>query len=493
MFALVCFAVLTVGAVALPGTPHRRTAAPGPLYDYVHTDDGQFSWTEYDSTVQTGYTTYYLNMTSQRWYDETFTNRPIWWHYVAVHVPDVVRYPDSGFLFVGGNNNNNPPPDFGNNHLRRMGEFAAATGIVAAVLFQVPNQPTIFENDGFPRTEDDLIAWTWKRFYDEQHVGIHNPQVLARMPMCKASVKAMDAVQQIVKQKRDVDIEQFMIAGESKRGWTVWLTAAIDERVIAVAPVVLSCLNMVENFHHYYRAFGGWPWVMIDYWRFGIMGLLDTPEMIEMQKIIDPYYYIDYLTMPKMMISGASDEFFSLDDYDYFYRDLVGEKYLWFLENSGHNVAGGPLGEEYWVMLQTFYLSVLQAHEKPVLDWIKTHSETGGSIVVLTPSTPLSISAWSAPSVRPNRRDFRLSELGDTGVEATNITWTQSAVEDLGSGYYRATFDNPAEGYLCFFIKMTFPGPEDNRVYYLTTEANIIPDTWPYEACEGLGCQGSLV
>ena len=35
--------------------------------------------------------------------------------------------------------------------------------------------------------------------------------------------------------------------------------------------------------------------------------------------------------MPKLMISSASDEFFMLDDYNYFYRQLVGEKYIWFV------------------------------------------------------------------------------------------------------------------------------------------------------------------
>ena len=35
--------------------------------------------------------------------------------------------------------------------------------------------------------------------------------------------------------------------------------------------------------------------------------------------------------MPKLMVSGASDEFFVVDDYDYFYNDLLGEKYIWLV------------------------------------------------------------------------------------------------------------------------------------------------------------------
>lgn len=36
--------------------------------------------------------------------------------------------------------------------------------------------------------------------------------------------------------------------------------------------------------------------------------------------------------MPKLMVSGASDEFFMPDDYDYFFDDLLGEKYIWSVE-----------------------------------------------------------------------------------------------------------------------------------------------------------------
>jgi PhoPQ-activated pathogenicity-related protein len=39
--------------------------------------------------------------------------------------------------------------------------------------------------------------------------------------------------------------------------------------------------------------------------------------------------YKDFLTMPKMMVSGASDEFFMPDDYAYFFDELLGDKFIW--------------------------------------------------------------------------------------------------------------------------------------------------------------------
>ena len=38
--------------------------------------------------------------------------------------------------------------------------------------------------------------------------------------------------------------------------------------------------------------------------------------------------------MPKLMISGGSDEFFMPDDYNYFYNDLIGPKYIWYASPS---------------------------------------------------------------------------------------------------------------------------------------------------------------
>jgi PhoPQ-activated pathogenicity-related protein len=36
-----------------------------------------------------------------------------------------------------------------------------------------------------------------------------------------------------------VSIKKFMIAGESKRGWTTWTTAAVDKRIFAAVPIVM--------------------------------------------------------------------------------------------------------------------------------------------------------------------------------------------------------------------------------------------------------------
>jgi len=69
---------------------------------YVHSDDGFFTWTEVTSYPQEGVTMYILNMTSQKYQDETYVNHPVWWHIMGIAIPDQIDYLDFGTLWIGG-------------------------------------------------------------------------------------------------------------------------------------------------------------------------------------------------------------------------------------------------------------------------------------------------------------------------------------------------------------------------------------------------------
>jgi hypothetical protein len=47
-------------------------------------------------------------------------------------------------------------------------------------------------------------------------------------------------------------------------------------------------------------------------------------------------------------------------------------------------------------------------------------------------------------------------------------------------------------GWEAFFIQATFPG-SDGTALELTTETQIIPDTYPVDDCSGASCIGTLV
>lgn len=72
-----------------------------------------------------------------------------------------------------------------------------AAKMVVVALFQIPNQPAYFTADPLHkrRTEDAVIAFTWHQFLENPD----EPDWLLRLPMTKAVVKAMDAVEQFTK------------------------------------------------------------------------------------------------------------------------------------------------------------------------------------------------------------------------------------------------------------------------------------------------------
>ena len=62
------------------------------------------------------------------------------------------------------------------------------------------------------RGEDAIIAFTWAHFLDHPD----QPEWLVRLPMVKASVRAMDTMTAFVKQKKTLripDLDYYIVAG----------------------------------------------------------------------------------------------------------------------------------------------------------------------------------------------------------------------------------------------------------------------------------------
>lgn len=229
--------------------------------------------------------------------------------------------------------------------------FACERGIVTTALYQVPNEPTVFADEIEPgymhsgRSEDALIAFSWYHFQK----NTSNPEAIVNLPMTKASVRAMDTVEAFMKnttEKRNVttDIKKWVVSGVSKRGWTAWLVAAVvPDRVGACIPIMMDLLNMIPNMHHMYRAYGGWSVAFKDYWKLNFTQSLDDQSMLDLTKIIDPYWYRERLTMPKFILDSADDEFFMLQDTRYWWNDMPEPMYWLLMPNNDHTAATGFL------------------------------------------------------------------------------------------------------------------------------------------------------
>ena len=121
---------------------------------------------------------------------------------------------------------------------------------MTAELRLVPNQPVVFKDDPAhkPRSEDDFIAYTWNKY-----LRTGDEKWPARLPMTKSAVRAMDAVTAFAASPAGGGSRstRFVVSGASKRGWTTWTTAAVDQRVIAIAPAVIDMLNVEPSFEHH--------------------------------------------------------------------------------------------------------------------------------------------------------------------------------------------------------------------------------------------------
>jgi PhoPQ-activated pathogenicity-related protein len=127
--------------------------------------------------------------------------------------------------------------------------------------------------------------------------------------MTKSVVRAMDTVMAFCgsPQRGNVKVNGFVVAGVSKRGWTTWTTAAMDQRVVAIVPFVIDMLNIEPSFKHHFAAYGFYAPAVHDYEEMKIMDWTGTPEYRALMKIEEPYEYRHRLTMPKFIINSTGD------------------------------------------------------------------------------------------------------------------------------------------------------------------------------------------
>jgi hypothetical protein len=98
------------------------------------------------------------------------------------------------------------------------------------------------------------------------------------------------------------------------------------------------------------------------------------------------------------------------------------------------------------------------------------------------------------------RRDFRLL-IGDPKnptqpiphpVVWESITNIIAKNETTDRIVYKAAFLKPISGWLGFYFQFSFAGLESS-VLEVSTEANIIPETYPFDDCTLDSCFGKLV
>ena len=431
---------------------------PTPLDAYAKAADPAFAWKVVDRITRPRHTELIVDLTSQTWRTAEEVSQPTWRHWLTIAIPKNADT-NAALLFIAGGSSKNKQPERVDQRVRQI---ALATRSVVAGLSNVPNQPLrVLGSDrpDRPRKEDDLLAASWV-----ECMKTEDPMWLAQLPMAKSAVAAMTAVQQAV---AEVDgapaIERFTVAGGSKRGWTSWLAAVVDDRVAAVAPIVIDVLNIAPSMKHHLASYGVWSRALRDYERQGLADRLDDPESAAIRSIVDPYVYRDRLTMPKCIINASGDEFFLPDSSRFYFDDLVGEKHLSYTPNAGHALKGSNALDT----LVAFHASIAHGVERPTITWESPYDAPAHTVRCSTEPTEATL--WRA--VNPNARDFRLPVIGKA--------FRPTPLEPEADGSYRVPIETPEKGFSATFARFTFDVGAA-KPFRVSTPVWVAPDVEPF-------------
>jgi PhoPQ-activated pathogenicity-related protein len=416
----------------------------GALDQYVDRPDSSYRW-EVRRTGMVGETEYVeLTLTSQTWRDIT------WRHQLYILKPAEVAQPVRGVFVIAGGRWSDAlaePPADPNADLPKEASYLSAAAVQmkspVVILKHVPFQPVF---DGM--VEDEIISYTFEQFYKTQEADW--PLLL---PMVKSAVRGMDAAQEYCREKWQLEVPAFTVTGGSKRGWTTWLTGAVDPRASAIAPMVIDVLNMAPQMKHQVDTWGRYSEQIEDYTRRGLQDYADTDLGRRLNAIVDPYSYRDRLTQPKFIMNGTNDRYWTLDALNLYWDGLKGDKYVMYVPNQGHglNDLVRVIGS-----LNAFHQSAAGRLELPRMSWTLEPNGIHLHLVVKSDHPPKQVLAWSTTSPTKDFREAR---------------WTSSATEQAEQAYhYRMPI--PSSGYAALFGEAVFEA--GGVPYFLSTNVRIV-------------------
>ncbi|MES2789751.1 MAG: PhoPQ-activated protein PqaA family protein [Planctomycetota bacterium] len=404
---------------------------PTALADYVKLTDNSFSWKLNGKSEQALGRIYDIELISQTWMDMP------WKHVFMIYEPKKVVHQEHVLLFITGGGHQSKP----NEESRQLGlMLATLTGARIAMLHQVPNQPLLGG-----RTEDDLITDTFL-FY----LATGDKRWPLLFPMVKSAVKAMDAVEQIAAQEWKQPVKGFVLTGASKRGWTTWLTGATDKRVVGIAPMVIDTLNFQKQMDYQIATWGKYSEQIEDYTRKGLVQRMHDEKGEPLWKWVDPYTYRSELTIPKLLVNGTNDQYWTVDALNNYWDDLPGTKYIRYVPNAGHNLKGGR--EAAMTTMAVFFQHVASNKSLPVLQWEHVTQADSLQLKMKADVAPTTVKLWVASSAT---KDFREAEWKPLVLEAKE-------------GEFLGTVPKPQSGHVALYGELHFQsGPLE---YSLTTQ-----------------------
>jgi PhoPQ-activated pathogenicity-related protein len=416
--------------------------APGwaDLESYIRKPEPNFAWKQNGKTSRepAGDQIYDLHFVSQTWQGKN------WQHQLQVYRPQSVAPAAMMFLWVTGGSATPGQIAFGM-------ELARKSKAPVAFLYHIPNQPLLEEQ----LVEDDLIAETFVRYLKTKD---ENWPLL--FPMVKSVVKAMDVLQAFGKREWGESMSKFIVAGASKRGWTTWLAAAVDQRIGAIAPVVIDTLNMRAQMPRQLKAFGAYSARLEPYTSRGLLPIPESPEGQRLLSMVDPWAYRDRLTLPKLIVNGTNDFYWAADALNLYWNELPANKWVIYVPNAGHDLRrqdrGNPNQMNHLVDgLAAFSRHQISGRPMPEVSW--KHEDRNGKLRLSIAASPKPLGArlWVAQTAS---KDFRAA------------TWTEQTA-NVSDGMVVGEVTPPDKGHIALFGEIDYE--IEGLKYQLSTQVRV--------------------
>lgn len=414
------------------------TQARADLFEYVKRPESAFAWKLKETTDHPLGKVYDLHLVSQTW------QGIVWEHPLQVYQPRGVKPTATMVLWNQGGRPSPGSIAFGMT-------LAQKANAPVAFLYGVPNQPLL---DG--KKEDTLIAETFVRYLETKD---ENWPLL--FPMVKSVVKAMDALQAFSQEQWKQPVKDFLVTGASKRGWTSWLTGVAEPRVKAIAPLVIDTLHFQRQLPHQLDSFGVYSEQIADYTSRGLVPLPKTAEAKKLWSMVDPYVYRDHLKMPKLVINGNNDQYWTVDALNLYWNEMPGDKWITYVPNAGHNLeqkdaAGKPDRSRVTDSLGAFARHIIQDIPMPKVSWDFAQKGNKHIVTVQSSAAPQSVRMWVADSPT---RDFR------------SARWVEQPAE-LDGKKARGVVEAPTTGYRAFYADLTFD--KGNLAHSVSTQLQLV-------------------
>jgi PhoPQ-activated pathogenicity-related protein len=423
----------------------QSTLTPETALDgYLNNSDKTFKWELKDSFAVGDVKAFSLLLTSQQWHEY------VWTHELTILVPKVVKF-DGALLFITGGSNKKGLPNWvkqDDKFLQALGGVAKKNQGIVALLRQTPNQPLYKD-----LTEDALISYTLHKFKED---GDYTWPLL--FPMVKSAVKAMDAIQGFSNETLHHPVKRFVVSGASKRGWTTWLTGAADRRVVAIAPMVIDILNMPVNLDYQVKMWKDYSVQIEDYVKLGIPQTAHSDQGKAITTMVDPYSYRKKLTMPKLLIMGTNDEYWTVDAIKHYIDSIPGKNFVHYVPNVGHDLGDKKQALE---ALSAFFGATLAGTPYSACDAELTYGKKGITLKVKTsPDALVDAILWTTNSTDTDFRDEKW-EGKSLGLKK------QSSVISSTQSY-------PRDGYRAFYLDLKYKDPNGGE--YLKSTRMYVAD-----------------